>query len=357
MATPPTSAIDLAGAGSRVLPRAARGGARPGPQRPRPGALPDRPRRRGHGLRRARRPRPWRTRSTALGERRPRLLLGPDVDPAEALAGQALICTSPSVSSRFPTTEPRLRAALAAVEAEGRVPVVSEVDLFLRLCPAATVGVTGTKGKTTTSSLAAAVLAAGDAPGRAGRQHRHPAHRARGRADAGASRGAGALRAAAADAVARHRHRRLHPRHLRPPRPPRLAGGLPRGEAPAGRAAAGRWRAGAQRRRPGGGGLRGPRTVRAPCPTRRRRPAASCGRRAPMAGSWPATACAPAGTRRPHPAARGDPAARRAQRLQRPRRDGGGPALRRRARRHRRRRARLRRASSIGSSGSPRSPA
>jgi UDP-N-acetylmuramoylalanine--D-glutamate ligase len=100
----------------------------------------------------------------ALGERGPRLLLGPDVDPAAALEGQALICTSPSVSSRYPTTEPRLRAALAAVEAEGRVPVVSEVDLFLRLCPATTVGVTGTKGKTSTSALTAAVLGAGEPP-------------------------------------------------------------------------------------------------------------------------------------------------------------------------------------------------
>lgn len=100
----------------------------------------------------------------ALGERAVRLLLGPGIDPAQALDGQALVCTSPSVSSRYPTTEPRLRSALAELEAEARVPVVSEVDLFLRLCPAETVGVTGTKGKTTTSSLIAAVLAAGPAP-------------------------------------------------------------------------------------------------------------------------------------------------------------------------------------------------
>ena len=36
---------------------------------------------------------------------------------------------------------------------------MSEVDLFLRLCPAATIGITGTKGKTTTSALTHALLA------------------------------------------------------------------------------------------------------------------------------------------------------------------------------------------------------
>ena len=101
---------------------------------------------------------------TALAADGAQLRLGSSVDPAEALVGQALITSSPSINSRFPTTEPRLRAALAAVEAEGRIPVVSEVDLFLRLCPGRTVGITGTKGKTTTSSLVAAILERGAGP-------------------------------------------------------------------------------------------------------------------------------------------------------------------------------------------------
>lgn len=100
----------------------------------------------------------------ALEGRAVRLLLGPHIDPAEALGDQQLVCTSPSVSSTFTTTEPRLRAALGRLESEGQIPVVSEVDLFLRLCPALTIGVTGTKGKTTTSAIIAAILDRSDRP-------------------------------------------------------------------------------------------------------------------------------------------------------------------------------------------------
>jgi UDP-N-acetylmuramoylalanine--D-glutamate ligase len=102
----------------------------------------------------------------ALEGRSVTLVLGPDVDPAATWADAVLVTTSPSINPDYPTTEPRLRSALRAL-VDGRaagdltVPaLISEPDLFLRLCVAPTIGVTGTKGKTTTSALAAAILAA-----------------------------------------------------------------------------------------------------------------------------------------------------------------------------------------------------
>jgi len=103
---------------------------------------------------------------TRLDGRPVTLRLGPDVDPATTWVDAALVTTSPSINPDFPTTEPRLRSALqglVAARAAGDVAVpalVSEPDLFLRLCIAPTIGLTGTKGKTTTSALTATLLAA-----------------------------------------------------------------------------------------------------------------------------------------------------------------------------------------------------
>jgi UDP-N-acetylmuramoylalanine--D-glutamate ligase len=100
----------------------------------------------------------------ALGARPVHLALGVDEADASALLEHAdLLVTSPSVSARFPTTDPWLRAALAAADARG-AEIVSEVGLFLRLTRARVLAITGTKGKTTTASLVAAMLEAGDVP-------------------------------------------------------------------------------------------------------------------------------------------------------------------------------------------------
>ncbi|HXA29626.1 MAG TPA: UDP-N-acetylmuramoyl-L-alanine--D-glutamate ligase [Candidatus Angelobacter sp.] len=74
--------------------------------------------------------------------------------PVELAVGFDMVCPSPGVPWDAPE--------LAVARAHG-IPVRSEIDLVFRRCPAPILGITGTNGKTTTTTLAGAVIAAGGA--------------------------------------------------------------------------------------------------------------------------------------------------------------------------------------------------
>jgi UDP-N-acetylmuramoylalanine--D-glutamate ligase len=79
------------------------------------------------------------------------LILGPSSDDS-ALAEPDFVFVIPGIRPRSPTI---LRALNRGV------PVLTEMALFFRLCRATIVGITGTKGKTTTTTLVERVLALG----------------------------------------------------------------------------------------------------------------------------------------------------------------------------------------------------
>lgn len=79
------------------------------------------------------------------------LVLGPSSDDA-ALA-------DPDYVFLIPGIRPRSATVLRAIQRE--IPVLTEIGLFFRLCPAEIVGITGTKGKSTTTTLAGRILGRG----------------------------------------------------------------------------------------------------------------------------------------------------------------------------------------------------
>src|SRR5213080_4511121 len=79
------------------------------------------------------------------------LILGPSSDDS-ALADPDFVFVIPGIRPRSPTI---LRALNRGV------PVLTEMALFFRLCRATIVGITGTKGKTTTTTLIELVLSSG----------------------------------------------------------------------------------------------------------------------------------------------------------------------------------------------------
>lgn len=86
-----------------------------------------------------------------LGDLPVDLVLGPSSDDA-ALADPDYVFVNPGV-------RPRSATILRARQRE--IPVLTEIGLFFRLCPAEIVGITGTKGKSTTTTLVGRILERG----------------------------------------------------------------------------------------------------------------------------------------------------------------------------------------------------